>query len=60
MSSEAYQPTLPLRRAQTAALTPENDPRLEALAALSVIALLSLGLGSAVTLAVFSLSSTVG
>ena len=59
VSSQAYQPTLPLRRAQTVALAPENDPRLEALTGLSVIALLSLGLGSAGMLAVFLLSSTV-
>jgi len=59
VSSQAYQPTLPLRRAQTVALAPENDPRLEALTGLSVIALLSLGLGSAGMLAVFLLSLTV-
>lgn len=59
MSSEAYQPTLALRRAQTVALAPQNDPRLEALTALCVMALLSVGLASAVTLAVFLLSSTV-
>jgi hypothetical protein len=35
---------------------PEDDPRLEGLRAFGVIALLSLGLGSAVSLAVFLLS----
>jgi len=59
MASEACQSTLPLRCPQTVALAPENDPQLEALTALSVIALVSLGFGSAVTLAVLLLSSTV-
>jgi hypothetical protein len=59
VSSRANQPALPLRRLRTVAFAPGHDPRLEALTALSVIALLSLGLGSAVSLAVFVLSSTV-
>jgi hypothetical protein len=43
-------------RPKTIVFVPEDDPRLEGLRAFGVIALLSLGLGSAVSLAVFLLS----